>query len=355
MPGLRHAWQQVSLAQARCNGWQERAQVFQARLGAAPSDPSRGFEKLLTVVFSSFNGERTLETTLSAFCQLLAPAEGWKLIAVDNGSADRTMEILQTFAHRLPMQVLSVSSRGKNFALNEAIDHAVGDLVVFTDDDVVPDPDWLCELQDCARAHPECGIFGGPIVPRWPRPPEAWTLKDVPLGMVYASSDPGLKEGPVDVGFIWGPNMAIKRSLFDGGFRFNTTVGPDGTMQYAMGSESELTTRLARNGVKSWFCAAAKVEHLVREYQLSKQWVLQRFFRYGRSLYLFGGVQGSGAARIFGAERWLYRRMWLSLGKALGLRLLGQADRAFICWQTYHQTRGMIFQSRLMQQRNGVG
>lgn len=303
---------------------------------------------MITVVFSSFNGERTLGRTLAALCNLAIPEGGWKLIAVDNGSTDGTADIMKSFVGRLPMQVLTVASRGKNFALNEALKHIEGDLVVFTDDDVIADPQWLCALQDCAKANPDYGVFGGLIIPHWPRAPEAWILNHVPMGMVYAASDPGMKSGPADVGFIWGPNMAIRKTLFDKGLRFNPAVGPDGTAQYAMGSEYEFTRRLAAQGIKSWFCTDAKVEHIVRENQLSKQWILQRFFRHGRSLYLLEDVQHAKAARIFGAERWLYRKMVQSYCKAMCLQLLGQSDRAFLHLQIYHRTKGMIFQSQLL-------
>lgn len=309
---------------------------------------------MINVVFSSFNGERTLGTTLAAFASLAIPEGGWKLIAVDNGSTDSTADIMKSFVGRLPMQVLTVPGRGKNFALNEALRHIDGDLVVFTDDDVIPDPQWLCALQHCARANPGYGVFGGPIIPHWPRAPDAWILKHVPMGMVYAASDPGMKSGPVDVGFIWGPNMAIRKTLFDAGVRFNPAVGPDGTAHYAMGSEYEFTRRLAAQGVKAWFCTDAKVEHIVRENQLSKQWVLQRFFRHGRSLYLLDDVRQANAPRIFGAERWLYRKMVLSYCKAMSLQLLGQSDRAFLAFQTYHRTKGMIFQSRLLNAHKGA-
>ena len=302
---------------------------------------------LITVIFSSFNGERTVGLTLSALCKLTPPEGGWKLIAVDNGSTDATPRIMQSFVERLPLQIITVPTRGKNHALNAALEYIEGELVVFTDDDTLPEKDWLCKLENHAQLQPEYDIFGGVIDPHWPREPDAWILNSVPLGMVYAISDPSLVTGPVNSGCIWGPNMAIRSYLFNQGIRFNTEIGPDGSLNYAMGSESELTNRLANQNVKSWFCSDAKVKHIIRENQMKKSWILQRFFRYGRFFYLSTKDQSSNLPRLFGSERWLYRVLLQCYCQILILRFKGLIRQSFMMQQYLHQTQGMIYQSRL--------
>lgn len=306
---------------------------------------------MITVIFSSFNGESTVGLTLEALCHLVPPEGGWKLIGIDNGSSDSTARIMGSFKERLPLQILTVPIRGKNYALNEALQYIEGELVVFTDDDTLPEEDWLCKLQAHSRLQPEYGIFGGVIRPHWPREPEAWILNDVPLGMVYAISSPFLTTGPVNSGHIWGPNMAIRTNLFDENINFNTKVGPNGTLNYAMGSEFDLTKRLADKNVKSWFCADARVKHIIRENQMEKSWVLQRFFRNGRFRYLIENKNTSPSPRIFGVERWLYKKMLLCYFHSWILRFRGYKDKAFLIQQTYFHTKGMIYQSKLINRK----
>jgi hypothetical protein len=78
--------------------------------------------------------------------------------------------------------------------------------------------------------------------------------------------------------------MAIRRQIFDAGFRFAEHVGPDATTAvYAMGSETEMLRRLDAAGYRGWFEAEAQVGHIVRSEQMEEAWILARAYRYGRS------------------------------------------------------------------------
>ncbi|WGF86589.1 glycosyltransferase family 2 protein [Marinivivus vitaminiproducens] len=235
---------------------------------------------MITVAFSTRNGARTLPRMLAALGGLTPPDGGWCLVAVDNGSTDATPGLLADASASLPLTVLQEPQAGKNRALNRALDHIQGDLLVLTDDDIVPDADWLVRLAGAARLHPERDVFGGTIRPVWPSPPPAWlTDAGMPLHVLYALADrPSGACAPED---IYGPNMAVRASLFHGGLRFNPAVGPDGTARYAMGSETELLTRLARAGHTAWFAAEAVVGHQVRPEQMERDWVLGRSYRHG--------------------------------------------------------------------------
>jgi glycosyltransferase involved in cell wall biosynthesis len=105
---------------------------------------------------------------------LRSPSDGWKVIAVDNGSIDDSLNILEQHAGRIPMTVLSEPRRGKNIALNAALALAEGDIFAFTDDDIILPRDWLVSIESVATARAEYDIFGGAIYPIWEAPPPAW-------------------------------------------------------------------------------------------------------------------------------------------------------------------------------------
>ena len=195
------------------------------------------------------DGETTLPRVLQAYCDVEAPRGGWKLLVVDNGSTDRTRDILSSFSDRLPLGCLFEGRRGQNSSRNKALPELAGDLAVFTDDDAIPRPDWLRRLRSAADEHPEYSIFGGTILPRWERAPEDWLLRWVPLPIGFALTDPAWEEGPIRTSWVFSPNMAIRASIFRDGYRFDEDFGPrEGS--YAMGSETELTQRLATAGVR---------------------------------------------------------------------------------------------------------
>ncbi|WP_114395424.1 glycosyltransferase family 2 protein [Oleisolibacter albus] len=252
---------------------------------------------MLTVIFSSHNGARTLPRVLEAYTRLIAPRGGWRLIAVDNGSSDDTPAILSSFVGRLPLTLLREAGKGKNRALNRALPQAEGDLFVFTDDDAVPEPDWLLRLRAAADAHREHDIFGGAIRPFWPHDPPDWMARfKLPLNVLYAVTQE--QEGPCAASLVWGPNMAIRAAVFRQGHRFDDTVGPDGTPAYAMGSETEFNTRLERAGHRAWFVADALVHHMIRPEQMDEGWILGRAYRHGRGIRRFDPDRGGGGPMI---------------------------------------------------------
>ncbi len=241
---------------------------------------------MLTVFFSSRNGARTLPRVLDAYTRLGTVPGGWKLVVVDNASTDDTPSILSSFVPRLPLTLLRETGAGKNRALNRALPHGEGDLYVFTDDDAVPEPDWLRRLRQAADAHPDHAVFGGSIRPFWPQDPPAWMAGfKVPLNVLYSIT--AEKEGPVSANLVWGPNMAIRAEAFAAGHRFDDQVGPDGSPGYAMGSETEFNMRLERAGYKAWFAESAIVHHMIRPEQMSVEWMLGRAYRHGRGIRRF--------------------------------------------------------------------
>jgi L-malate glycosyltransferase len=309
---------------------------------------------MLTVLLATKNRAELLGRVLESFCFLEVPDSGWKLIVVDNGSRDRTPEVLEGFRERLPLQSLVEVNQGKNAALNAGLRLVEGDLTVLTDDDVFPHRDWLVQLRKAADAQPQCSIFGGAIVPRWEAAPPLW-VGWVDLGPVFTLTDPNREQGETLPLLIYGPNMAVRSEVFRAGVRFNPSVGPRGS-NYAMGSESELLSRLGRAGHRAYFVPQAVVEHFVRKNQFALSWVLKRAFRYGRGffrLFRMGLLDEPISSRTLGIPKTLiYETMKGCKALCKGILLL---RRESIFRASYHLNflRGQIVEARriLRQQR----
>jgi glycosyltransferase involved in cell wall biosynthesis len=245
---------------------------------------------MLTVIFASHNGGGDLTKTLDSMARLKSPPGGWQLIAVDNASTDQTGAVLRSYADRLPITVLEESLKGKNRALNCALEAAQGDFYIFTDDDVLVPEDWLIKWQDTAADHLCYDLFAGRTSARFVRRPADWFLKGINAGVVYAAHDPDLPEGPCAAGYMFGTNMAIRASVFAEGARFDASIGPDGSANYAMGSDTEMALRLERQGHRCWFSSGVELEHIVPLEYLAPAWILRRGYRWGR---------GSARMKIF--------------------------------------------------------
>lgn len=304
---------------------------------------------MLTVLFATRNRPQSLAAVLDSYLRLSPPSGGWRLVVVDNGDDPRTREVLTGLLSRLPLTVVRESRPGKNVALNTGLSHLDGDLAVFTDDDVYPDPNWLVALRQAADAHPSFSILGGTVLPRWESPPPPWILDWVPLGPVYTLTG-DLPDGPTTPHTVFGPNMAVRCDVFQQGVRFDQGIGPRAG-SYAMGSETELVRRLSAAGHRAWHVAAARVEHFIRAEQLDRAWILRRAVNFGRGQYRLDPAPPG--PRWAGVPRWLcgevVRRAWRvarwSAAANPRERFRAQWDLAF-SWGQMLEARGLAGEMR---------
>lgn len=314
---------------------------------------------MLTVLIATYNGASTLPAVLQAYCRLSAPAAGWRLLVIDNGSDDGSAAVIDSFQAHLPLRRLSEPRRGKNAALNTGVASALRDadchLLVFSDDDAAPEADWLLRLEACAAAHTDYAVFGGAILPDWAAPPPAWVLRLVPLGVTYGLTGAALADGPVFPGLVWGANMALRRSIFEDGFRFDVAVGPTAGA-YAMGSETLMTRRLHAAGYRSWFCPAARVAHHIRAHQLDAAYLLRRAYCFGRGKF-HQDQAGQATAMfpsIYKVPRWMLHRLLLELWAALRARCARDAEQLFVHRWEIRQLSGYLYEAWLARRRPGA-
>jgi GT2 family glycosyltransferase len=186
--------------------------------------------------------------------------------------------------------------------LNAALPLLRGDILVFTDDDVLPDKRWLEELLSATQRWPDHAIFGGRIVPDRAIP---FDMSEPMIRSAYVISDAHMSDTEVQAGRIWGPNLAIRAATFRSrAVAFDESIGPAGN-SYAMGSETELLLRLQAQGERCMFVPTAVVSHQIRPEQVSLRWLRERCFRAGRGHARRYPASGGGI--WLGVPRYLVR------------------------------------------------
>jgi glycosyltransferase involved in cell wall biosynthesis len=300
---------------------------------------------MLTVIFATRNGSRTLSAVLDGYLRIQEPEGGWKLVVVNNASTDESVDIIDSYQGRLPLTILSEPRVGKNAAINTALKHIQGDLVVLTDDDAVPAPDWLVAMRYAADTHLAYTVFGGVVKPRWEVPPSRWILESVPLGPVFTLTSKTLTDGPIDPALVYGPNMAVRAEIFGRGFQFDTTIGPQGP-SYAMGSETEFVRRLANQGCLAWHVTTAQVEHMIREFQMQRSWVLRRAVRFGRGVYrMTRGEVRVAPPTWLGVPRYLLKEMFYQGAMVLKGVLMFRDDAVLRARWELNVLRGQVMEA----------
>lgn len=98
--------------------------------------------KKLSVVIPCYNEERTLETVVNSVLAADRCGLDLEVIIVDDGSRDRSMQVIKDLAERHP-EIVPASNgvnQGKGAALRNGFQRATGDIVLVQDADLEYDP-----------------------------------------------------------------------------------------------------------------------------------------------------------------------------------------------------------------------
>jgi len=112
---------------------------------------------LVSVVIPAYNAESTLESTLdSILAQTYAPLE---IVIVNDGSIDRTKEILDSYSHKHKnVKYFSQENKGQSYARNRAIEASEGEFVAFMDADDIWESHKLEEQVKFLNKNPNIGM-----------------------------------------------------------------------------------------------------------------------------------------------------------------------------------------------------
>ncbi len=237
----------------------------------------------LSVFIATYNRDKIIKETLTEFSNINVDNINWELIIIDNNSTDNTKEVVSSFENKLPIIYLFEKKQGKNCALNTAIEIAKGELFVFTDDDVSPDKNWLKEILSCSERWNKTNIFGGKVEPKFPSDNiSKFIIQGNFSSYVFAIFSPYDKEMEFNKGLSpVGPNCWFRRSIFDGGLRYNSDIGPKGNGRIS-GSELSLFETLIKQGEKIVYSPNAIVQHRIQLHQTKVAYLLKRAYASGR-------------------------------------------------------------------------
>lgn len=296
---------------------------------------------MISILMATHNGADTISRCLEAMSAMTAPPGGWQLVVVDNASSDDTKRRVLEWRDRLPLLYVLESRLGKSFAINTGMKHATGDLIVMTDDDVLPGRDWLLEWQRAADALPQCDVFGGAIVPMFDSPVPAWMPGDCG-SVLYAATYPR-PEGEIGPVNVYGPNLGIRQSIRDKGWRLGEQflVGKYGLM----GEDSDFVRRLSEAGYKVGFVPTAEVHHIVHNDQLSWWWMLRRFFRHARAMFMLDDVRRIEDRLEFSFPRWRILRSIKLLPRMMSAASRGDKAQLFLHVRVVIYDLGAIWQA----------
>lgn len=100
-------------------------------------------EVIVSVIIPIYNEEQHIAKCLESLEKQTYPKDRLECILVDGGSKDKTLEIIDSFAQRMPIKVFHNEKRLVTYALNIGVENAIGKYIVRFDAHSGYSPDYI--------------------------------------------------------------------------------------------------------------------------------------------------------------------------------------------------------------------
>ena len=228
----------------------------------------------ISVLVCTYNRAERLRRMLKSLREAMVPDDSsWEVILVDNNSDDDTRFVFEEFQKHYESRIRYVfeEKRGISHARNRGIKEARGEIIAFTDDDVIVDKYWIQNIEKAFKENDNVACVGGKILPIWEVSQPKWLKPNLYnyLGLL----DYGNSVTYLDSPNIWGANFAVKSEMFKKYGRFDSNLGRIPRKLYS-GEETEFLQRLQNAKEIILYHPLSIIYHCVSADKISK-----RYFR----------------------------------------------------------------------------
>lgn len=113
----------------------------------------------ISLVIPAYNEQKLIGSTISVYLDFLKTHfTDFEIIAVDDGSRDRTAAVIRSFSECICISYKS--NRGKGYAVKRGFLRATGDYIFFTDADLSYAPENILRALALFQSENACGIVG---------------------------------------------------------------------------------------------------------------------------------------------------------------------------------------------------
>ena len=252
----------------------------------------------VTVAIPTYNRAKYLRQTLAGIAAQRFPRDHVEVLVIDNNSTDDTAEVVAAFADAWPAPRRIMETRqGLDFARNRAVAEARGEIIVFGDDDILVEPDWLAQITVALLADADArriGAVGGEVVPVFPDGLPDWVREwHAPLAFRPDAGPMEAKHCPM------GANLAFPRWVFERLGLFHTALDR-AAGNYFSGGDSEMIRRVRAAGLEVWFAPGAAVRHQMPAGRTTFRYAARHAFDSARSRVIDRAGQPGAAAYLTG-------------------------------------------------------
>lgn len=267
-------------------------------------------EPKVSVILCTANRADSLRQTIQALGRVAVPRDlSVELVVVNNASSDATPDVIASAClQNMVVRGVIEEQRGVSRARNRGIVESSASVLVFVDDDVRPEPEWLTGMVDPLFSGRADAVEGAVVLaPHLQRP---WMTSRHRAWLADTSGKDF--SNPTD---LIGANMSLSRHVFARIPMFDPELGPPSP--YGFGEESLLALMLRDAGYRIAGAERARVVHHFGEERLLRASWLESACRRGRKgaylahhwyhrKYDWPSVRGAWASARLGY--WRFRR-----------------------------------------------
>jgi glucosyl-dolichyl phosphate glucuronosyltransferase len=233
-------------------------------------------EPLITVVICTLNRSEYLRLLLESLVVQSLPKDKFKVIVVDNGSSDNTLELANSFRSRLPLQTVTEPDTGLSKARNLGARLSNTKWIAYIDDESVLPESYLQRAYTIAQSG-QYDCFGGPFYARYLHSKPLWLPKDFGTMKLLRESEGLVEEGLA----LAGGNLVIRqKNLLDcGGFSEN--LGMRGEI-LSYGEDDYIQMMIRKNGGRIGFIPDLFLYHHVLPHKYVLHWHLKSAYQHGK-------------------------------------------------------------------------
>jgi glycosyltransferase involved in cell wall biosynthesis len=230
----------------------------------------------LSVVMCTRNRAASLERVLNSICKMAVPdGQRWEMVLVDNGSVDETPLVVKRFEEKIPIRRVFEPKAGLSNARNAGVAAALGEYILWTDDDVEVEENWLAAYTEAFRRFADGVVFGGRIIPTLEPPTPVWFRENLTmLHDILALRDFGDDYSllsPQGGRIPWGANYAV-RTAEQRKFLYDPELGVSPGKR-RIGEETSVMVAMLVAGYAGYWVPNAKVFHIISPSRQTEKYV----------------------------------------------------------------------------------
>lgn len=247
----------------------------------------------IDIVICTYNNAALLDRTLDAISkQRVLSHVNWRVLVVNNNCTDETTEVVEQHSRSdgMALRIISEPRQGLTPSRVCGVRNTDGEWIAFVDDDCLLAEDWIEQAARFAAEHPECGAFGGKIVPDWETTPPPYVLNH---RYAYA----GKYHGETSRRRPWlaGSGLVARRAALEACGWIDKQFLEDRTgKRLVSGGDMEIALRIATK-YELWYNPSCKIRHVIPRRRMTRQYLRRITFGLGASRHNAAALTWQGS------------------------------------------------------------